>query len=101
MLKGKTVKNESVIFTKFVVAFTLYLRFTDTYEVKICIEENIIKIDYCHTIVLRAKFAAGGHFVGDITIKYFNNPSYNKAIVYEFFIILAPSLIIGIISNLL
>ena len=42
-------------------------------------------------VVLRAQFAAGGHFVWDITIKYFNNPSYNKAILLEFSIIVLDS----------
>ena len=42
---------------------------------------------YGHTIVLRAQFVAGGHSDGDIRIKQFYDPSYNKTILYEFFII--------------
>ena len=28
-------------------------------------------MNYCHTVVLQAQFAAGGHFAWDTTIKYF------------------------------
>jgi hypothetical protein len=45
---------------------------------------------YC-TVVLQAQFAAGGHFVWNIKIKYFYNPSYNKAILCESSIILPVS----------
>ena len=43
--------------------------------------------EYCYTIVFRAQYVAGGHFVSDISIKYFYNPSKNKAILYESLII--------------
>ena len=45
--------------------------------------------EYCHTVVLRAQFTASGHFIWDITItKYFCNPSYNKAILQKYLVIL-------------
>ena len=43
----------------------------------------------CHTIVLRAQFVAGSHFVSHITIEYFHNPP--KVILYESLIILPDS----------
>ena len=46
--------------------------------------------DHYHAIVLQAQFAAGGHFVWNIT-KYFYNPSYNKAIFHESSIIFPNS----------
>ena len=44
-----------------------------------------IKKLLCHTILLRAQFVAGTHFVSDITMEYFHNPP--KAILYESLII--------------
>jgi hypothetical protein len=46
--------------------------------------------DYCHTVVSQARFAIGGHFVlavSNVAI-YFYNPSCNRAILQESFIIL-------------
>ena len=57
-----------------------------------CVELFVLWLkDYCHTIVLQAQFATGGHFVWDITIKYFYNPSYNKAILFESSVIFLDS----------
>ena len=36
----------------------------------VCNVQYTLLKDFCHTIVLRAQFAASGHFVWDITITY-------------------------------
>ena len=40
---------------------------------------------------MQAQFAAGGHFVSNIAIKYFYKPSWNKATLHESSIILPDS----------
>ena len=43
--------------------------------------------DYGHTMVLLTQFDANGHFIRDITIKYFYNPLHNEAILYKYLVI--------------
>ena len=46
-----------------------------------CLQGKIEMFRENNWIVLRAQFAGDGHFVWDIMMKYFYNPSYNKEIL--------------------
>ena len=58
----------------------------------------IIRIQAILILVLRAQIRAGGHFVWNITMKYFSNPSHNKPILHasDYF---TSFLLIGIRTN--
>ena len=47
--------------------------------------QYMANIIYSHTIITRAQFGTGHHFVSHITMEYFYNPSCNKAIPYASF----------------
>ena len=51
-------------------------------------QRHALKDYFQNRILLGSITAAGGHFVWDIMIKHFYNPSKNNAILYDFSIIL-------------